>query len=479
MRARNPGPATGRLLTWFDPRTRANNRSILFAVAGAEDIVPLTQVSNVVEQQSKDTSPFVWTDVADSSQTAEIEPDVDATRISKIEAAELRGLNIDELAAVLTPALDALARGEAELFPTAGGAVGAPAEGVQFIGREDSVSAVLEHLLRAESVLLVAPRRSGKTSLLRRLEHRLWAMDQNVVALDLERDSSFTDAVARLRGVTNGEAFAHARKQANRDGWGALLGSTFLELMERRGAPLYVLLDELVWLLQEIDGPDLGVQQELERLGRTLSEAGARLVVAGSMDLGEYLTHELGLSSDAVPAPFNSLLRYPLPPLGGPQLTGHFRRLLIGSGLVPEQDDLRWLTENVDLGAPYPALLFLDQLATKTRAHGHLSVPELETELARFLDSTPAFDDIALRLSKKLTHWPRAEEAVSAIAQAQTGFDERELLAVASPVDQAQARIRWLIDTFPFTVEHGRVCCASRLFARWWLRRQGLEQIVR
>jgi len=50
--------------------------------------------------------------------------------------------------------------------------ISGPALGVDFFDREDEVKAILESL-RRDNILLVAPRRYGKTSVMRKVERTL------------------------------------------------------------------------------------------------------------------------------------------------------------------------------------------------------------------------------------------------------------------------------------------------------------------
>ena len=44
--------------------------------------------------------------------------------------------------------------------------------------------------------------------------------------------------------------------------------------------------------------------------------------------------------------------------------------MLLGTGLVVELEEFNWLVKNADLASPYPALRFLDQLASRARSSG-------------------------------------------------------------------------------------------------------------
>ena len=85
--------------------------------------------------------------------------------------------------------------------------------------------------------------------------------------------------------------------------------------------PLLLLLDELVFFLQTLtsiggkraDRRQL-VLEVLHAVSRICLAAGARVIVAGSLDLGDYLRGALGVKPGELPQLFASLVHFPLPP---------------------------------------------------------------------------------------------------------------------------------------------------------------------
>ncbi len=63
--------------------------------------------------------------------------------------------------------------------------VGSPAIGEDFIDREKDVEHILS-ALKKDSVLLIAPRRFGKTSIMKRVEKELLDRDEICVFLEVE-----------------------------------------------------------------------------------------------------------------------------------------------------------------------------------------------------------------------------------------------------------------------------------------------------
>lgn len=484
MRLRNSSLRTGSLLTCFEPADRARNRSLLFLVSGPADIEPLTALETVCRRsiESAGLDVFEWNALSDQGQLAEVDPLLDASRLTRLEVVELAGIALADLERLLVPVLERLARGEADLFPAAGGAVGAPAEGIQFLGREAELADLARRIEVGEDLLLHAPRRSGKTSVLRQLEKRLEGV-RAAVYLNLERDLSPHDIAARCWGLATGERYRPAQRRVEELGWEQVLAESFRTLASARSSPLVLLLDELVFFFQNLrKGADEKEHEEavlafLRKLTGILEDVDAHLVVAGSLDLPEYLC-SVGIDAQEIPPRFRGLQPYSLPPLAVESPALEMRRVLLGTGLVPEVGDLEWLVETVDLGIPYPALRFLDQLAARLRTVGRLDRERMTAFLDEFLDETDAFDEFEEHLARKGALLPGARRSVSQVLDqiAERPADEgvlerwvRERLERDVP-GHGDRLLAWLVETFPLRREEGRIVFASHLFQRWWRR---------
>jgi AAA ATPase domain len=486
MRLRNETLTTGRLLAHFDAGDRSHNQSLLFLVVGASDIESLTRIEEASRASISQAglSGFEWHAVPDQGQLTSIEPNLTPSRLARLEVAELADLTSAELQELLGPALARMAAGRPELFPSAGGAVGAPAEGIQLLGREREISELARLLAGGANILLVAPRRSGKTSVLRRLEKELNAQWQTAY-LDLERDLSAADMAARLWVLAAKEPIRAAQQRAHAD-WQSLFSAALRRL---RGSEtprkVVLLLDELVYFLENLvpAGGRRGQGRErvlafLQSLSNLCMPADIQVVVAGSLELGEYLRDAVDIREHELPPLFRSLVTFPLPLPSFSSARLEMRRVLLGTGLVVTREELDWLTENADLASPFAALRFLDRLATRARTAGIAGPSALEAALESFLDATEAFEGLAQRLQSKSRELPGAraalEEALDLLARTPggTGLELerfREPLSRTRPAETDQL-LAWLLETFPLRREGDRVLFASGLFRRWWRR---------
>lgn len=76
-----------------------------------------------------------------------------------------------------------------------------PLDGVAVLGRDEEIDTVVEHATDGRPLLLTAPRRYGKTSLLRAAQHRLQSAGHAVVYVDLYGIGSAAEFAIRLEAA--------------------------------------------------------------------------------------------------------------------------------------------------------------------------------------------------------------------------------------------------------------------------------------
>jgi hypothetical protein len=470
MRLRNEALRTGSLLVFSDRNEPRCNASILFLVEGATDIAPLHEIELACRAFVDDR--FHWYTLANQFEPSAVGFRLDHMRMTRLEVAEFRGLDSDTLRGLLGPAIQHLQRGQ-NLFPSATRMEGSVARGVDFLGRDEELATLQKFLAQGQHVLLVAPRRYGKTSLLYRLSET-GGQQFNLVFLDVEKFRSPEALAAGLVAQSTGRRFTEALRKVRAQGWQAALREAMATLAAN-SRPLVLILDELVFLLDNIGGAD-GIRAVLTALDAAAGEVKARFVVSGSIEL-EPFVRDRGLGH--LPGVFGSLCRYLLPPLSQGRLEFDMRRVLLGTGLVADSADLRWLTENVDLAMPYPALRFLGHLASVAHERS-LNIETLEEELDGFLATTGAFADLLNQLEQLAQEDLRVaetlEEALDRLSQAGRGLHVADVKARFEGTDDEQTRwFAWLVEHFPVTLEGEQVRLASRLFRRFWRTHQGTD----
>ncbi len=482
MRLRNESLKTGKALAWMDSEGRGKrSRALLFLIEGAADIEPISQIEKVCRSliEKKRYPGFTWHAVADPGQISLVDSRLYSAEIFRFEACEFRDLEETKLRPLLRPVLDLVVAGSAELLPRAGGAVGGPAEGVQFLNRVTELEELATAIRDGKSLFLQAPRRMGKTSLMRRLQARL-ANDREPVALNLERDTTPAELAARLKSLETGGTFRSAQRAAQADPNQVLEASTEA-ICKRSTKPLVLFLDELAVVLRSMEslGDEASrrnaVLSFLSALGGPLERNAACVVVAGSVDWLDYLRTEYTMDEDELPGVFSRIERVPLKPLDFPHPDCELRRVLLGSGMVPDSGDIDWFQTHLDLTVPYPALKFLDRLLEQTQVRSRLTAADMDQLLTDFLGSTDCFSDFEEHLHRKRPDLPGSEDAASealdAIAREpfESGADREQVNVALCRAGSENAALlsSWLRNTFPVTID-GRVRFTSRLFRLWW-----------
>ncbi|MHC9538603.1 MAG: hypothetical protein AB9903_03710 [Vulcanimicrobiota bacterium] len=481
MRLRKDNLKTGNLLAIFDKGERARNRGILFLIEGSKDIVTSIEIEKICKNwaNAQREVECKWCSVADQWSLSAYDPLINPQGIVRIESCEFAGLPADKISHMLLPALDRLAGGRKELFPSAGGAVGAIAEDIQFIGRDDDIMQLEKLILNNEHILLAAPRRSGKTSLLNHLEKMDWDCHR-LVLLDLERFSSVEDVVAKLWSIAYDERPRLARRNLQGKKLDEALNAVIEQIAGGSGKVVVLILDELVFFLEELGKNETShkvkVLDFFSLLSTVIEKSKAQIVVSGSFDLDEFLSEKTGLEKDEIPFPFGSLHRYALRPLPQDGFNTELRRILIGTGIVPDAGDIEWLERNLDFSIPYPSISFLDHLSSLVRSQGYCETLSLDSALTHYLDIADVFNEFETQIRRQGVKHPDREEsiyrALDSIAQSEEGSEISEIRALFSKDPEIY---KWLIETFPLYEEMGKIRIASLLWRRWWRRQEGLE----
>jgi Cdc6-like AAA superfamily ATPase len=482
MRMRNEQLKTCKALTWVDSSGKSRSRVLLFLVRGADDIAPLDalQVACRARIEAREYKGFEWHAVADPGQISSVDRRLFSAEIIRFEACEFQQLDGKQLASLLDPIIDHIAAGDAELVPRVGGAVGGPAEGIQFLNRSSEVTDLVAAIRKGNSIFLQAPRRMGKTSLMRRVQKELES-EFTTLALNLERDPNPLECAARLRSIQTGEGF-HAALRAAKADPDRVVRDSLDALCAASEKPLVIFIDELVSLFEGIKAKNEGekahcgqVLSFLSALTTPLEAHSARLVVAGSVDWLAYLEAELEITHEELPGLFSRLQKVPVHPLDLENPECELRRLLIGSGLVAEAADMRWFLEHVDLALPFPAAKFLDTVLAETKRRGTTNQRGFDELLSDFLKTTDAFADFDNHLRSKCPIPGASETVADVLGRIAShpfvdGASQDEVQSILLGLEEHESnRIKsWLFDTFPVKAQDGNLRFVSRLFYQWW-----------
>jgi hypothetical protein len=274
------------------------------------------------------------------------------------------------------------------------------------------------------------------------------------------------------------DAYGRAKQQPYAD----VMRNATEEIQKQGKRKLLLLLDELVFFLKKPNRNDNETRNLTREFLTALCACTSQHIVAGSEDFYEFVqNYQIGL--EGLPVPFRNAERYALHHLPEERTEIELRRVLIGTGMVPDQNDIKWMRENLDLVVPYPTLCFLDEIDSQVRPGKQLDVAALDRELRRFFRETHAFKDLEWHITKFQDQYPQlaqvARSAVTKLANLpwSNGIarDELETSFMTTENPLPGFAFRWFKETFPIADEKNLpVRIVSRVFRQWWKQREEL-----
>ncbi len=459
MRLRRTDLSTGKLYAGSPPERPP--AALFVATRGAIDIPAAEAIDAELARAGLRS-----TAVVDLHRTLDADPELDAPRVARIEAAELDGLPPQVLAMVLGDAVAAIGRGDRPGYADARHAVGAVATGRNFLPRDRDLRALYEALQRDRIVVLVGPRRVGKTSLLTR-----FAEAQHHRFVDVQAGPTPEETTRLIAAACDGLTRRQARSLVRTDGWRRVLAATLDRFAATAEAVL--VLDELVELIRA-PGP---TPEDKAALLTTLFDPvdpveparELRIVVAGSLDLDAELD-AAGLTH-LLPA----AARLRLMPLGADRPAATVMRVLLGTGLVADAAERDWLAANLDLALPYQAMSLYADLAAALGRGDTIDAAGLPGFVADFVRRTESFSDLGKHLERFMDRFgdQPVEHALGLILAARQGADIADIAEALAPGKGGPGDALRLADILPAEVQGGRIINVSGLFARWWRHETG------
>ncbi|MFO0589773.1 MAG: ATP-binding protein [Polyangiaceae bacterium] len=297
------------------------------------------------------------------------------------------------------------------------GAVGNWVMGEEFWGRDHEITELRELLDAGAHVLLVAPRRVGKTSLMRELGRRL-DTTHRCLFVDLEGAQSAADAIAELGLATRPHQSLWKRTQDvfrglldNVDTIGAYevsiklregtaagwqtRGQRLLDSLAQHDEPIIVFMDELPILINRmLKGDDYQITPERRREAdmflsflraeTTRRKGQVRFVAAGSIGL-EPVLRQAGLS-----ATVNTFTPYELHPWDRPTAIGFLNAISESKKLVLGAGAAERMVERLGSAVPHHVQLFFDLVLqdARRRKMGEATITDIERVFAERMLST-------------------------------------------------------------------------------------------
>lgn len=389
--------------------------------------------------------------------------------------------------------------------------------GEKFWDRETELALLAERLDDGAHLLLVAPRRIGKTSLMMEATRRLG--DRYLcLYIDLQKSDSAADAIVALslavhphkplwqratamfrnlapdvNSIHINQLTVTLRSSVTEGDWD-VKGDRLLEILAAHDMPVVLFLDEVPILVNRLlKGNDYRITPERRQAAdaflswlrsATIRHQGQlRFVLAGSIGL-EPIVRQAGLS-----ATLNTLAPFPLEPWNRDAAMGCLRALTSGYGLDLSEEAMEAMLERLGVWIPHHVQMFFENVYEEARhrkvnkvdsalvdevyrhrmlsVRGHVELSHLEDRLRMVLG--PELDTLALEL---LT-----EAAVVGILAPRAA----ETLALDVCGDRWRAALTEVLgilehDGYLSPRERGYVF-VSKLVGDWWKARFGFSYV--
>lgn len=385
--------------------------------------------------------------------------------------------------------------------------IGSPAEGEDFFDREIE-RAQLWRALPHNHVVLSAPRRVGKTSLLKKLALEAGEYGLLAAYLDVSRRDSATDLIAALSEALPERSIASHMKLAGKASvaWLNRIGRVRidagelggLELETRAAAattwqesadllnhrlsprPLLIILDEfsvfIHRLLQQRPDEARSLLKHL-RAWRQGNHVACRFLFSGSIGLNRLL-ERYGLQTET-----NDCDDYRLGPFAEADAVAMVGQLAKREGWPLNPDDAQTLCRNVGWLSPYYLVTVLEEAIRAAMFRLHVTAPsgdsllstDIDAAFAQLLDTRSKFNHWYVRLGDHFSgatlEWIR--RALARLSMRPTGLLESTLCAMpGNPTDAAEHLM--VLEEHGYTVRDGqRVQFQSPLLRQYWKRNHG------
>ena len=374
--------------------------------------------------------------------------------------------------------------------------LGPPVTGENLYGRDGELDTLWDRI-RNNSILLLSPRRFGKTSLVREME-RNPRDGFAVVYMDVEGAGSPGDLVEGLAGKIE-QSYprrilkalmgvresieevkiqdAAVKLRESRIAWKSKGGAVFDALKDPSTTHI-VVLDELPLFLLALEkkGGDLG--EFMLWLRSVRQNSGIRFILCGSIGMGTVLNrHGLGYS-------INDLERVKVGPFDGQTARGMIKTILDRYGVPYEQDHVGKILKKV--GAPVPYFL---QLMLHNIVHGaDVRAPLTDDVITGSYENIvlthhgreyfgPYYDRLGVEFPSEPLH-SAVMEVLDLVATRERCQEPDLRTAFLNRVEyDADAQFRNAMNTLEdgfYIVRNAHYEFTSKVLRDWWMRERGL-----
>jgi len=503
MRLRDENQKTGHLLIFISKEERANNFSFFFPVGGLEEFDSLLKIIEGFEhcfQGFKNGYEFIGNSVADIGRLEEILPEIDKSRMLRFELEEFLTEDsqfIENFAKII---IERQIKKESPIFPSI--RPGAMATGSNFYDRNKEPEEIWGRLQKGKNLILRAPRRYGKSSLLNYIsENPLTGW--RVCHVDLEGGKSSEDFVEyTLKGLIqrqecnvclpeclsvlepwkeserNKLGIVRNERKKIRENWQEYAGAMFnhIDSLEDK---LLLIFDEVSFLLEDMIGPKVQDKNKVNELMIWFCEARKKakkisFILSGSEHLPSFL------ESFGIEGHLDDLETVHLA-LFESQVAREFVFLVLaGKKIVIRLPEINLMLALMGDPIPYFLQLFLDILSRVCAEKRSLSLEQIEKAYHQELlgpESKRYFETIQLQLERYSRYGERSRAGAESIldelaVNESIGRKDIEVIwqEVTGSKERFEAMRSILQDDFYIKEDKDRVFFTSKLLKDWWER---------
>jgi DNA-directed RNA polymerase subunit F len=385
-------------------------------------------------------------------------------------------------------------------FPTR--IIGGVARGITFFDREDELNTIWEFINQGKDILLSAPRRYGKTSLMYFLKDNP-QNNYKVLHLDLEKLSSGIDLLSKIiitlrkdqeiakklssicpeigepiKTVEHTKLWEYENKmrvsiKENKENWTSI-GIKVFKAINNLEQNILFSFDEFTMMLENI--LTKYTKEQAEELLSWLKEIRAnakryRFILSGSRNLLVYL-EEMGL-----PNFFDDCSEVRLKPLKEDKAQLLIESILYGEGIYLSASAIKKIIELVGTTiVPYFLQVFIGEIIDFVRTKKVLPAPqeieEIYLERVTGIDSRRYFDQFALHLSKYGAKETGARRILDRLS-VEKELDKNQLSLIyqkaMGTTEEFDLVLQLLEYDFYIESDEGKYKFINQILRDWWL----------
>ncbi len=506
MKLRKETIQTGHLLAFISKQDATDNFSIFFPVRGLEQFDSLLKITRGFELCSdkyRERYDFVEYSIADFGRIEESFQNVDRKRLVVFDPSGFLDSDFEFVERFGRIVLERLSGQFDPIFPNI--VTGANATGTDFYDRRQTIEKIFQLLDEGENILFRAPRRYGKSSLLKHIE-KYPPGNWHVCYIDLEGGKSCEDFVEQIfKGLLLNPScsyclpdeisvqkigekpemekmdFIRQERSKIRKNWKAYAENLFKSVNTKAvDKKILLVLDEVSFLIEDMMVHSEGNKQEVRELLLWFREIRkemdrVQLILTGSEHLPTFLQGfgiDEGLLSDLKPMSLE---------LFDPQTAVDFIFLtLAGQKIGVVQDEINHMLSLIGKPIPYFLQLFLDAVCRVCRERQNLTCDDLTEIYYQNLlgaDSKRYFESIQRQLDRYRRFDVKNSAAASRILNELANNEIRSLEQLqvlwqveTGSVERFDVMMGILQDDFYIRIKDGTASFDSKLLKDWWNR---------